>query len=409
MSEKDTPTTTTHRTDYEGQAATFVLGIFDQQQDARLVFHNYELCLQTVQVAHQLMAPLPDLAFAKKQAIALAAWFINAGYAYDVHQPLPHTMRELRRFFAQADIPEEVRMDVVQYIQTVGKQQQPASEPEKILSDAWLSASYLQEPEERLALQRLEWDLLDIRHPDKLEWLEIQQEQMLQIRLYTHPAKEAFEPARTRYLMQVRDKLHKQRNKQSEPQPAKQEHKLFGGLEGDDPRRATQTFFRSNYRNHINLSAIADNKANIMISVNSILISVLITFLSYRNIGETQPMILLPVVIFLVTGLVSLIFAVLSARPKVTMLHNTPDIPQPERRKNLVFFGNFVSMDLHDYEEAMDEVFRDSSLMYGNMVRDLYHLGKVLEKKYRYLTVSYNIFMVGFIATVLTFLVALFT
>ncbi|RMF21352.1 MAG: phosphohydrolase, partial [Bacteroidetes bacterium] len=47
-------------------------------------------------------------------------------------------------------------------------------------------------------------------------------------------------------------------------------------------------------------------------------------------------------------------------------------------------------------------------LLYGNMARDLYHLGKVLDKKYRYLTISYNLFMVGFIATVLSFLVLLF-
>ena len=94
--------------------------------------------------------------------------------------------------------------------------------------------------------------------------------------------------------------------------------RLYQDLEKKMPARAVQTYFRANYRNHINLSAIADNKANIMISVNTILISVLITFLSYRNIGQTQPIILMPVIIFLVTGLASLIFAVLSARPKVT-------------------------------------------------------------------------------------------
>ena len=53
-----------------------------------------------------------------------------------------------------------------------------------------------------------------------------------------------------------------------------------------------------------------------MISVNAILISVVISILSYRNIPDTNPMVLLPVVIFLVTGLTSLIFAVLSIRPK---------------------------------------------------------------------------------------------
>ena len=119
-------------------------------------------------------------------------------------------------------------------------------------------------------------------------------------------------------------------------------------------------------------------------------------------------MILMPVVIFLVTGLSSLIFAVLSARPKVTTLNAVDQSPE-EARKNIVFFGNFVQMDVDAFEEALDAVFRDSELLYGNMTRDLYYLGKVLDKKYRYLTLSYNIFMIGFVATVITFMIALLT
>ena len=143
-----------------------------------------------------------------------------------------------------------------------------------------------------------------------------------------------------------------------------------------------------------------------MISVNAILISVLITFLSYRNIAETNPSVLLPVVIFLVTGLASLIFASLSARPKVTQL-NDADLPTPPAR-NIFFFGNFVQLPLEQYESAVDEVLHDEALLYGNMSRDLYHLGLVLDLKYRRLTTSYNIFMVGFAATVVTFLITLF-
>jgi len=181
----------------------------------------------------------------------------------------------------------------------------------------------------------------------------------------------------------------------------------FQGLEKKVPTSATQTFFRTNYRNHINLSAIADNKANIMISVNAILISVMVSILSYRNIPDTNPMVLLPIVIFLFTGLASLICAVLSIRPKVTGPAEGA-ITFEEAKKNVVFFGHFVRLDLEQYEDAVDAVLRDGELLYGNMTRDLYFLGKVLDKKYRFLTMSYNIFMVGFIAEVLFFLIALF-
>jgi hypothetical protein len=182
--------------------------------------------------------------------------------------------------------------------------------------------------------------------------------------------------------------------------------KPYENLEKKTPVRGLQTFFRSNYRSHLNLSAIADNKANIMISINTILVSVLISLLTYKNITETQPKIIMPVIIFLMTGLTSLIFAILSVRPKVTSLVHR-HMPPQERPRNLMFFGNFVHLTLPEYEAAMDELLRSSELVYGNMSRDLYHLGKVLDKKYKLLTVSYHIFMIGFAATVISFLILL--
>jgi hypothetical protein len=143
-----------------------------------------------------------------------------------------------------------------------------------------------------------------------------------------------------------------------------------------------------------------------MISVNAILISVLISLLTYKNITETTPIVLMPVVIFIVINMISLVFAVLSIRPKVTSLNNETSSPA-ELKQNIIFFGNFVNLDLEQYEEAVDAMFRDGELLYGNMVRDLYYLGKVLDKKYRYLTLAYKTFMICFVTTVITFLIAI--
>ena len=179
-------------------------------------------------------------------------------------------------------------------------------------------------------------------------------------------------------------------------------------IEEGHPLRGVQTFFKSNYRNHINLSAIADNKANIMISVNSILISVLITVLTYQSITSANPKLLFPVVIFIVCGLTSLTFAVLAARPKVTSV--TPSMVGTEQmKKHLAFFGNFTTLKLDQYEDMMDEMLKDSNLIYSNMTRDLYFLGRVLSRKYNFLRFSYNVFMLGFLATVMSFMWAFFS
>ena len=144
-----------------------------------------------------------------------------------------------------------------------------------------------------------------------------------------------------------------------------------------------------------------------MISVNAILVSVLISILSYRNLAEVNPFIMMPAIVFLVSGLISLVCAVLSARPRVTSL-NGEKKSIDEIKKNLVFYGNFVNLDLEKYEEGMNELYKDPQLMLSNMTRDMYYLGKVLDKKYRFLTISYNVFMLGFIVTVIMFLVGLF-
>ena len=170
---------------------------------------------------------------------------------------------------------------------------------------------------------------------------------------------------------------------------------------------AIQTYFRSNYRNHIHLSAIADRKAQMLISVNAILISVLISILSYSNLAETRTPLLIPITLFLVLGLASLIFSVISARPSVTS-RILAEMDDEERRRNLVFFGNFVQVDVDTYEEDMRRLFQQDDELFRAMNRDLYYLGKVLDRKYRLLYLAYNLFLFGFIGAVVSFLVVQF-
>ncbi|RMF04021.1 MAG: hypothetical protein D6772_01230 [Bacteroidetes bacterium] len=273
----------------------------------------------------------------------------------------------------------------------------------QLLHDAALCLYLNEAPIPWASLRRLEQSLS--APLDREQEAQLYFQELLAIRYATVAGQQYWQPKVLAALSEQKRRLDKLRRR--EPDAATSSETAFAQLETDTPLRAAQTFFRAVYRNHINLSAIADNKANIMISVNSILISVLITFLSYRNIAETQPMVLVPVILFLIVGLTSLVFAVLSARPKVTQL-NDAQTALAVRKRNLAFFGNFVTLSLEDFEEAMDEVLSDGALLYGNMVRDLYYLGKVLDKKYRYLSFSYNIFMVGLIVTVALFLFTFF-
>jgi hypothetical protein len=387
------------------EAGAHILDLFNQRQDTRLVFHNYQFTHALVERVKEICRE-ENLPERTREIAVLAAWFLKSGYLID-YQNFGDFSRELARKFLEERQYAETPA-VLSCIRQVAAGEEPEDAAEQVLSDALQITTFIEDFSNRSALLHLEQEFILDRRPTRLEWANLQLQQLLQVRLHTHYAKATYEPALTRNIRELKEVVEKLRRRSEENAlTGSGGARAFQGLEPDLPIRATQTFLRANYRNHINLSAIADNKANIMISVNSILISVLITFLSYRNIAETNPMVLLPVVIFLVSGLASLIFAVLSARPKVTNL-NRDNLNKEEIKKNIVFFGNFVHLDLDQYEEAVDAVFHDSELLYGNMARDLYYLGKVLDKKYRYLSISYNIFMLGFIATVSTFLFALF-
>jgi Family of unknown function (DUF5706) len=385
-----------------------VLNIYNQQYDTRYLYHSYERTVGIVGKAEEFAKAL-SVNEPSKEAILLAAWFHETGYLIDATERVAKSMDLARDFLSAKGYPADKLHKVLACINSTGETVNPISIEEQILNDAIAAYTCGEDFFMHRPLLRLEWELLHNRHLPNFDWQQLQMQALLQARFLTAYGKLNYASVIANNIREQKDKVEKAKNSL-----------LNGGKEEDvklrmyqqlGPKKSgggIQTFFRTNYRNHINLSAIADNKANIMISVNAILISVIISMLSYRNISQTQPMVLLPVIIFLITGLTSLICAVLSIRPKVTSRHEGL-MEMDEAKKNVVFFGNFIHLDLDQYEEAMDAVLRDGELLYGNMVRDLYFLGKVLDKKYRYLTMSYNIFMVGFIATVVTFLIAIFS
>lgn len=387
-------------------ALQYVLQLFNQKQDGRIVYHNYQLTTEMLRYL-ETIAESEALPASMLEVSSLAVMFRNIGYLFDYRQPLQRS-KELAKNFLRSQNYSTERLDRVLKCLQEKTQDNSASLEQQIVQDAYYTAHTAIGFYEKSALHRLEKELMLNQNYSKRDWALFQMQELLGAKFSTAYAKSNYEPLVAQHILKQKSILEKLQSGSVENSDEGGVVRLYQDIEKKIPARAAQTFFRSNYRNHINLSAIADNKANIMISVNSILISVLITILTYRNITETNPSVLMPIVIFLVTGLASLIFAVLSARPKVTTVNDSAkDLATIKR--NIVFFGNFVSLDLQQYEEAMDAVLRDGELMYGNMTRDLYFLGKVLDKKYRYLSISYNIFMVGFAASVGAYIFTLFS
>jgi hypothetical protein len=171
--------------------------------------------------------------------------------------------------------------------------------------------------------------------------------------------------------------------------------------------RGVETMYRTTYRTHTNLSQMADSKANLMLSVNAIVISILVSNLlpKLQVNGSLDLRLVVPTIMLTITCMGSMIYATLSTRPKVTEGKVTREAIK-QRKANLLFFGNFHSMPLEEFQWGVNEMLKDPEFLYSSMSRDLYFLGIVLAKKYQYLSICYNIFMYGLILSVLSFAAA---
>ena len=166
-------------------------------------------------------------------------------------------------------------------------------------------------------------------------------------------------------------------------------------------KRGVETMFRTAYRVNMDLSQLADAKANIMISINGLIVSILIASISPGI--EKNPWLLLPTSLFLIGCLISLIFAVLAARPRIQTQTITLDDVR-NRSANLLFFGNFSYLSRDEFVTGMRELMVDSRALYESMMLDVYGVGVVLQKKYRMLQLSYSAFLVALVVGVLGFI-----
>ena len=103
-----------------------------------------------------------------------------------------------------------------------------------------------------------------------------------------------------------------------------------------------------------------------------------------------------------------MVLSILATRPNVTRGKFTKE-DVANRKVNLLFFGNFHQMKLNDFEWGISEMMQDREYLYGSLTKDLYFLGLVLNRKYSLLRVTYNVFMVGILTSVMAFVIAFLT
>jgi hypothetical protein len=165
--------------------------------------------------------------------------------------------------------------------------------------------------------------------------------------------------------------------------------------------RGIETMFRTSYNVQMDLTGLADNKANMMISINGIIISIIIASVAPKL--DSNPWLIIPTTIFLLGTLVSIVYAILAARPRVSSVPITlKDLEHS--RGNILFFGDFANLREQEFVEGMNALLEERNVLYETMIRNLYGLGAVLKKKFALLQIAYTAFMMALVMGVLSFI-----
>ena len=161
--------------------------------------------------------------------------------------------------------------------------------------------------------------------------------------------------------------------------------------------RGVETLFRSLYNTHLTLDSMADNKSRMMIQVNGLMLSVLIAE-GTRMAGSLGPLDLGAAAFALLgAAAASMLFAVLAARPRSQRRSMFAGRQRPTRG-GLLFFSEFADMDCEEYVESMNDLMEEPAALYENMSRNLHALGRLLQRKYTLLRLSYGALAIGVMA-----------
>ncbi|MDX2135999.1 MAG: DUF5706 domain-containing protein [Saprospiraceae bacterium] len=399
------------------ETEAYIAEYFEQHFDPQYVFHNLEHTVQTVAAA-RLLGEGCQLPPHEMQLLELATWFHDTGYAVG---PEGHEERScnLADRFLRGKISEEDLERIFGLIRSTKVPQAPQNHLEEIICDADLSHLGMDTYWDRTGKLRQEFILTREMIMSEQQWIEFELDFMLHHEYHTAVAREMFNKKKAKHIKRL---LKQKRRLSPDKAPTVEELELLdnvgknteiGKLLKEEEMaiklssfgRGVETMYRTTYRTHTNLSSLADSKANLMLSVNVIVISIIASNLLPRLQDNPDPRLIIPTAILVVTCLLSMIFATLSTRPKVTEGKVTREDVM-NRTANLLFFGNFHNMPLDEFQWGVNEMLKDPEYLYGSMSRDLYFLGIVLAKKYEYLSYCYNIFMYGLIVSVLAFGIA---
>ncbi|KIA88198.1 Pycsar system effector family protein [Kaistella jeonii] len=385
------------------EAENYILQLFKDKLSPSYHYHNLGHTQAAVQHAAEIMKS-EDIGSLLQEQILIALWFHDAGYIDGEANGHEERSAQLATDFLEQKGQSSEYIEQIQKLILVTKMEvAPSNLAEKIIRDADFShvgqQNYVQISNEL----RKEWSgKIGKSYTDKEWYKENLNFLKNKHHFFSEYAQKNWQPQKNENIREMEEKLSNL--KKNEDKKSKKEKKSKNNSDNSIIKtdRSFDTMFRVTMNNHTRLSDIADSKANILLSVNAIIISICLSTLIPKLDAPSNAHLIWPTFILLGFNVVSIIFAILSTRPKITKVKFSI-LDVQNRKVNILFFGNFNRLKLDEFIPAMWELYEDKKYLYETLVKDLYFLGKVLDRKYRLLNITYVIFMIGIIVSVFAF------
>jgi len=383
------------------EAAEYVRIYLSKKLSQPYCYHNLQHTENIVNAINEISDGM-RLSEPDRLILLVAGWFHDVGYVCKIegHEQVGARMAE--RFLKHQKVDAGDISKVKSCILSTKYPQHPISMLEQVICDADLLHLGQKDVLHKMALIREEWSLTrNLNYTDE-QWHTLNFEFISKHHFHTVYCKRNYDERKNKNILFIAKLMKKNKKKESfqvtnENTIETESEKKRKGMKLE---RGVETLFRTTSRNHMELSSMADTKAHILLTINSIIISIVISFLSKRV--EQSTYLAWPTALLLFVCLVTVVFAVLTTKPKISNGLFTKE--QVARREaNLMFFGNFHNMDLKTYDWGVKQIINDRDYLYSSMTRDVYYLGKVLALKYRYLNIGYKVFMYGLIVSVIAY------
>jgi predicted metal-dependent HD superfamily phosphohydrolase len=391
-------------TDLIKKAEKFVFDLLKEKLPETFIYHNYNHTLRVVKSTKELIENSETNVKGGK-ALILAAWLHDTGYSVKFKGHEEESVKIAIGFLEENNVDIETINLITDCILATRIDSIPKSKLEEIIRDAdssHLAREYFQEISELL---RQELQLQNIKNFSPSEWLE---ENILLFtskhKYFSDYAVLNWKPEKDKNLSLLIENKNKQIQKFNKEEKKAQ---LKAQFKNDNPERSIQSLFRVTLRNHIKLSDIADTKANILLSVNAIIISLALSNIIPKLDSVSNRHLLIPTLILVVFSVASIILSIMATRPNITSGEFTKKQVK-EREVNLLFFGNFHKMPFDQFMWGIKQIIEDKNYVYESLMLDLHLLGKVLHRKYQLLRLTYTVFMVGIITSVISFVIAFY-